>query len=73
MASSASQALGLKTCTTSFSSIFIYLANYLFLLYACMLACVFHVHSAHGGQKGAPDPLELELQTLVSHPMGAGN
>lgn len=32
-----------------------------------------HVCSAHGGQKGALDPLALELQAVVSHLVGAGS
>ena len=33
---------------------------------------MYHVCIAHGGQKKAPDPLELELQTVVSHHVVAG-
>lgn len=29
--------------------------------------------NAHGGQKRAPDPLELELQMLISPDVGARN
>lgn len=29
--------------------------------------------SAHGGQKKAPDPLELKLQMVVSRHIGSGN
>ena len=34
---------------------------------------VHHVCSAHGSQKGQSDPLELELQMVVSLYVGAGN
>ena len=34
--------------------------------------CVLHVYSTHGGQKEL-DALELELQTVVSCHVGAGN
>lgn len=33
--------------------------------------CALHVCSAHGGQKRALDPTELDLQMVVSY-MGAG-
>jgi hypothetical protein len=36
--------------------------------------CVYMDHMcAHGGQKQASDPLELELQVVVSCHVGAGN
>ena len=41
-----------------------------YCVYVCVLACL-HVHmstSALGGQKGVLDPLELELQAVVSCP-----
>lgn len=31
------------------------------------------MYSSHGKEKGAPDPLELDLETDVSHPEGAEN
>lgn len=31
-----------------------------------------HMYSAHGGKKRALDPLELELQLVVSYHVGAG-
>ena len=39
------------------------------VLLECM--CV-HVPDLRGGQKRTFDPLELELQTVVSHHVGAG-
>lgn len=36
-----------------------------------MDVCVPCVWGANGGQKGASDPLHLELLTVVSHPVGA--
>jgi hypothetical protein len=36
-----------------------------------MYICASCAHSIHGGQK-ALDPLELELQMVVSHHMGTG-
>ena len=53
-------------------------------VYACVCVCVcvcvrvcacvhkLHTCSAHGGQKGALDPLELELQVVVSLPLPCG-
>ena len=51
---------------------------YLFLFYvlacfACLSVCEPCTCSTHSGQKRASDPLELELQELESHPVGAGN
>lgn len=37
-----------------------------------MCLCTMYVPSTHEGQKRAPDLLELGLQTVVSHCMGAG-
>lgn len=46
----------------------------LFCLYVCLCtACIPDVHRGQKGQKRAPDPLELELQVVVSHHMDAGN
>ena len=45
----------------------------LFLFYEHGYICVPWVSSSHGGQKRASDPLKLELQTIVSYHMGAGN
>jgi hypothetical protein len=45
-------------------------------MYVCMYVCIcMYVHHvcACGGQKGISDPLELELQTTVSHHVGARN
>lgn len=39
----------------------------------CLTVCVPHVSSARGGQKTAWDALKLELQTVVSFHVGAGN
>lgn len=36
------------------------------MYFACM-------HGVHGGQKGASEPLELELQMVASHHVDAGN
>ena len=33
--------------------------------------CIICVANAYGGQKRALDPLELELQTVVGHHVGA--
>ena len=41
--------------------------------FACMCVCVPRVGSAHGGHKRASDPLELELQMIVSHHGHAGD
>ena len=38
-----------------------------------MPVCALHVCSAHGGQKRATDPLELELQMVEPPYVGAGN
>ena len=35
--------------------------------------CTTHIPGAVGAQKGALDPPELELQTVVSRHVGAGN
>lgn len=35
--------------------------------FACMFICTTCVPGAHGGRKKASDPLEMELQTIVSH------
>lgn len=52
--------------------------GFLFVLYAsefCLQACTctVWVSGAHGSQKRTLDPLELALQTAVSHYMGALN
>ena len=41
------------------------------VLLACM--SIIYVSGAHEDQKRASDPLELELQTVVSHHVGAGD
>lgn len=38
-----------------------------------VLAYVFHVSGTHGGQKAASGLLELDLQIVVNHLVGAGN
>lgn len=39
-----------------------------------MCLCVHYVHiGAYRSHKGESDPLELELQEVVSHPLNAGN
>lgn len=35
--------------------------------------CTIYVPDDHAGQKRVSDNLEMELQTVVSHHMGAGN
>ena len=40
-------------------------------LAACV--CTMFVTGVHVGLKGMSDPLELELQMVVSHHVGAGN
>lgn len=54
---------------------FTHIKRDLFLIYMYMSLCVYvHMHvCAHGGQKRAPDSLELELLTAVCHSPGAGN
>lgn len=37
----------------------------------CLSLSMYHVCIAHGGQKKAPDPLELELEVTVSCHVGA--
>ena len=37
-----------------------------------MYICAQHVYNAHRYQKRVSDPLELELQLVVSHYVGAG-
>ena len=46
------------------------LFSYLWKCFACVYICVPHVHE---GQKTVSGPLELELQTVVSSHVGAGN
>jgi hypothetical protein len=41
------------------------------VLLACM--SIIYVSGAHEDQKRASDPLELELQTVVSHHVGSRN
>ena len=41
--------------------------------FACMHVFIAHVCSSHGGQKGSSNPLELELQTVISYCVGARN
>jgi hypothetical protein len=43
------------------------------VLPACMQSRTMCVPDACGGQKRMPNPLELELQVVVSHHVGAGN
>ena len=38
-----------------------------------VLSTLAHTYSIFIGQKWALDPLKLELQTVLSHYMGAGN
>lgn len=38
-----------------------------------MDVCAPHAFSVYGGQKKKLDPLDLELQMVLSHHMGAGN
>lgn len=60
------------------------LCMWVFYLQVCMYACMYYVHALLAcmytmcmlgnkeDQKRAYDPLELELQTIVSHHMGTG-
>ena len=41
--------------------------------FSCICVCVPHTHSVQECQKKMSDPLELELQTVVSCHVGAGN
>ena len=43
------------------------------VLPACMTMYCVGVPGAHRGQKRASDPLELELQMVVSHQVGSRN
>lgn len=45
---------------------------YMYRHLVCMNACP-HVCSTCRGQRMAPDPLELELEMIISHKLGAGN
>jgi hypothetical protein len=38
-----------------------------------MCLCVSHEYSIYRGQERLSDPLDLELQAVVSHEAGAGN
>lgn len=61
-----------------------FLCIWVFYLQVCMYACMYYVHALLAcmytmymlgnkeGQKRACDPLELGLQTIVSHHMGTG-
>lgn len=52
--------------------LFIY--NFDFMYFACKLClCTMFMPDAHGGQKRVLSPLKLELQTVASWHMGAGN
>ena len=42
-----------------------------FCQYVCL--CIMYMSGAYGGHKKVLDPLELELQTVESCYMGAGN
>lgn len=47
---------------------------YIFYFFACMsVYCVYVVPGTYGSQKRVVEPLELELQRVVSHYVGAGN
>ena len=41
--------------------------------FACVCAYVSYVSGGHGSQNKASDPLELDLQAVVSHYMDAGS
>lgn len=41
--------------------------------FAFMHVCTLYVSGAHGDQKRVLDPLELELETVMRHHVGAGN
>ena len=79
---SASKVLGLKVCATT-ARLTLILLPFLFRIYlllhifiwvfVCMYGCALHVCNACRSLKGAPDPLELKLQTVVSCRLGAGN
>jgi hypothetical protein len=51
-------------------SYFLILCVWLFCLHVYL--CTMYVPGAQGGQKRALDSLELKLQTVVSHSVGAG-
>ena len=56
--------------------VFIYLIIFLFYVYegnACMDVGALMLCNAHGSQKRMSDSLGLEIQTVVSHYVGAGN
>jgi hypothetical protein len=50
---------------------------YLFYVYGCfwlhICLCAMYMPGAKGGQKRAPDPLELEFQMVVTYHVGARN
>lgn len=41
--------------------------------FVCMCGSASHARSSCGGLKRAENPLELELPSIVRHPVGAGN
>ena len=41
--------------------------------FACMYICTLYAYRVHRDQKRGSDPLELELQMVVGHHVGAGN
>lgn len=42
-------------------------------MFACVYICIPHSCIAYVGQKATLDPLELELEVVVSHHVGAEN
>jgi hypothetical protein len=41
--------------------------------FACMYICTLYAYRVHRDQKRGSDPLELELQMVEGHHVGAGN
>ena len=54
-----------------FPRIYFVLFCFMFECFAYMYVCAMYMPSTQGCQKGALDTLELELQTVVSHHVGA--
>lgn len=73
-ASASSRVLGLKACTTVLNLRFL-LKSILFFVYGsfvCIYVCVTHVWCP-GRPEEVLDPLDLELETVVSCHVGAGS
>lgn len=78
------QCIGIISVSLGFVTLYAYsvcvceLKMCLYLLYMhgyfpCMYVCVSHVYSDCRGQRMVSDPLNLELQMVASHHVGAEN